>query len=206
VNERIPLSSRFVGTHNAYNIACAALVMLALGHAPEAISQVISRVPVVPGRLEPVGDATPQVYVDYAHKPDGLEKVLKFLKPLCRGKLINVFGCGGDRDTGKRPVMGEISYRLADVTVITSDNPRTETPEAIVKQIAAGIPDPQAGRVLIEVDRRKAIMRAIQMANPEDLIVIAGKGHEPYQEIHGIKHPFHDIHIAREALELRSKA
>lgn len=202
-SSRIPLSSRFVGTHNAYNITCAALVMFALGHQPEAISQVIARVPVVPGRLEPVGDTVPRVYVDYAHKPDALEKVLKFLKPLCRGRLINVFGCGGDRDTGKRPVMGEISYRLADLTVITSDNPRTEDPEAIVKQVAAGIRDPESERLIIEVDRKKAIIKAIQMAKAEDLIVIAGKGHEPYQEVHGIKYPFHDIHVAREALALR---
>lgn len=200
VDVRIPLASRFVGTHNAYNIACAALTMLALGHKPGAISELIARIPVVPGRLEPVGDFSPRVYVDYAHKPDALEKVLKFLKPLCRGRLINVFGCGGDRDTGKRPVMGEISYRLADLTVLTSDNPRTEDPDTIVGQIAAGIPTPQAARLMIEVDRRKAIAKAIQIAKPEDLIVIAGKGHEPYQEIHGVKYPFHDIQVAREAL------
>jgi UDP-N-acetylmuramoyl-L-alanyl-D-glutamate--2,6-diaminopimelate ligase len=202
-HERIPLVSRFVGTHNAYNIACAALVMFALGHSPEAISDIISKVPVVPGRLEPVSDLSPRVYVDYAHKPDALEKVLKFLKPICRGRLINVFGCGGDRDTGKRPVMGEISYRLADLTVLTSDNPRTEDPETIVKQVAAGIQYPHADRLVIEVDRRRAIMKAIQMAKPEDLIVIAGKGHEPYQEIHGVKHPFHDVQVAREALATR---
>jgi UDP-N-acetylmuramoyl-L-alanyl-D-glutamate--2,6-diaminopimelate ligase len=177
--------------------------MFALGHSPEAISDIISKVPVVPGRLEPVSDLSPRVYVDYAHKPDALEKVLKFLKPICRGRLINVFGCGGDRDTGKRPVMGEISYRLADLTVLTSDNPRTEDPETIVKQVAAGIQYPHADRLVIEVDRRRAIMKAIQMAKPEDLIVIAGKGHEPYQEIHGVKHPFHDVQVAREALATR---
>jgi UDP-N-acetylmuramoyl-L-alanyl-D-glutamate--2,6-diaminopimelate ligase len=174
--------------------------MLALGHKPGAISELIARIPVVPGRLEPVGDFSPRVYVDYAHKPDALEKVLKFLKPLCRGRLINVFGCGGDRDTGKRPVMGEISYRLADLTVLTSDNPRTEDPASIIRQIQAGIPEPQADRLMIEVDRRKAIAKAIQIAKTEDLIVIAGKGHEPYQEIQGVKYPFHDIQVAREAL------
>jgi UDP-N-acetylmuramoyl-L-alanyl-D-glutamate--2,6-diaminopimelate ligase len=164
---------------------------------------------VVPGRVELVADTFPRVFVDYAHKPDALEKMLAFLKPLCQrgekvGRLINVFGCGGERDTGKRPLMGGIAARLADVNIITSDNPRTEDPLLIIDQIRAGIPESNSSEVIVEPNRRQAIYRAIQMAQPEDLVVIAGKGHEPYQEIQGIKYPFNDIHVAREAIASRS--
>jgi UDP-N-acetylmuramoyl-L-alanyl-D-glutamate--2,6-diaminopimelate ligase len=199
--EEISIRSRFIGKHNAYNLACAVVALRALGHTASDISRAIAKVPVVPGRLEPVGEYAVPVYVDYAHKPDALQKVLEFLKPLCAGRLINVFGCGGDRDSGKRPVMGEISYRLADLTIVTSDNPRTEDPSEIVRQIVSGIQNPNAEKLLVEVDRKKAIEKAMAIATPNDLVVIAGKGHEPYQEIHGVKHPFHDSHIAREALE-----
>jgi UDP-N-acetylmuramoyl-L-alanyl-D-glutamate--2,6-diaminopimelate ligase len=209
----IAVSTRFAGSHNAYNVALAAVALHALGYSAEQIRDVLPRIPVVPGRLEPVGESSIPVYVDYAHKPDALEKVLRFLKPLSTGRLINVFGCGGDRDAGKRPVMGEISYRLADVTVVTSDNPRTEDPTEIVQQIVSGIKganssetsDDLPANVLVEVDRRKAIEKAIQMARPGDIVCIAGKGHEPYQEIQGVKHPFHDIQIAREALSKLAK-
>jgi UDP-N-acetylmuramoyl-L-alanyl-D-glutamate--2,6-diaminopimelate ligase len=204
--EEIIIRSRFIGTHNAYNLACAAVTLRALGYAASDISRVISKVPVVPGRLEPVGEQAVPVYVDYAHKPDALQKVLEFLKPLCTGRLINVFGCGGDRDAGKRPVMGEISYRLADLTIVTSDNPRTEDPAEIVRQIVSGIQNPNPEKLIVEVDRKKAIEKAMAIATPRDLVVIAGKGHEPYQEIHGVKHPFHDSHIAREALERQASS
>jgi UDP-N-acetylmuramoyl-L-alanyl-D-glutamate--2,6-diaminopimelate ligase len=193
--------SPFVGRHNAYNLACAAVALHALGYESEDITSVIAKVPVVPGRLEPVGDPRIPIYVDYAHKPDALEKVLAFLKPLCSGRLINVFGCGGNRDFGKRPVMGEISYRIADLTIVTSDNPRHEDPEAIIKEIVSGVPNADSARLLVESDRTKAIQAAVALAKPGDLIVIAGKGHEPYQEIKGVKYPFHDLHIAREALQ-----
>jgi UDP-N-acetylmuramoyl-L-alanyl-D-glutamate--2,6-diaminopimelate ligase len=204
--EEISIRSRFIGKHNAYNLACAAVALRALGYSANEISRVIPKVPVVPGRLEPVGEHAVPVYVDYAHKPDALQKVLEFLKPLCTGRLINVFGCGGDRDAGKRPVMGEISYRLADLTIVTSDNPRTEDPAEIVRQIVSGVQNPSSDKLIVEVDRKKAIEKAMAIATPKDLVVIAGKGHEPYQEIHGVKHPFHDSHIAREALERRASS
>jgi UDP-N-acetylmuramoyl-L-alanyl-D-glutamate--2,6-diaminopimelate ligase len=197
----VSITSPFVGYHNAYNLACAAVTLHALGYAPKAIALAVSQVPVVPGRLEPVGDMRVPIYVDYAHKPDALEKVLAFLKPLCTGRLISVFGCGGNRDSGKRAVMGEISYRLADLTVVTSDNPREEDPNAIIDQILSGIPNAQKERLVIEPDRREAIRKAVSLAKAGDLIVIAGKGHEPYQEIHGIKYPFHDLQIARDAVQ-----
>jgi UDP-N-acetylmuramoyl-L-alanyl-D-glutamate--2,6-diaminopimelate ligase len=201
--ETMAITSRFIGAHNAYNTACAAVTLYAFGHSAAEIVAAIAKVPVVPGRLEPVGEYAIPVYVDYAHKPDALEKVLQFLKPLCKGRLINVFGCGGDRDVGKRPVMGEISARLADLTIVTSDNPRTEDPDEIVRQIAEGVPNANPTRFMIEVDRRKAIHQAVAMATADDIVIIAGKGHEPYQEIHGVKHPFNDADVAREALKAR---
>ena len=200
-DETIRIRAAFIGTHNAYNVGCAALALRALGYSPSEIETAIAKVPAVPGRLEPLPDARVPVFIDYAHKPDALEKVLRFLKPVCTGRLISVFGCGGDRDTGKRPIMGEISYRLADLTVVTSDNPRSEAPESIIDAIVSGITAPEPGKLHVEVDRRAAIEYAIALAREGDVILIAGKGHEPYQEIKGVKHPFSDIAVAQEALE-----
>jgi UDP-N-acetylmuramoyl-L-alanyl-D-glutamate--2,6-diaminopimelate ligase len=197
----ISICSPLVGIHNAYNLACAGLALLKLGYSPEEISSTLTHTPPVPGRLEPVIRSNRTVYVDYAHKPDALEKVLAFLKPLCKGRLISVIGCGGDRDTGKRPVMGEISRRLADVTVVTSDNPRTEDPHEIIRQVVTGIKGLENYPLVVEADRRAAIRAAIHMAKPEDIILIAGKGHEPYQEINGVKHPFHDVQVVEEILD-----
>ena len=198
--QQVAISSRMVGSHNAYNLACAAIALLKMGYNPAQISRVLAEVPFVPGRTEPVPNKYVPIFVDYSHKADALEKVLRFLKPLCKGRLISVFGCGGDRDTGKRPIMGEISSRIADVTIVTSDNPRTEEPEEIVKQIVAGIENHDPKRLIIEIDRRKAIHLAVKMAHADDIILLAGKGHEPYQDIKGVKHPFHDIHVAKDAL------
>jgi UDP-N-acetylmuramoyl-L-alanyl-D-glutamate--2,6-diaminopimelate ligase len=203
--EKLEIQTPFIGTHNAYNAGCAALVLRALGHGSGAIAKAIAAVPVVPGRLEPVAGSSVPVFIDYAHKPAALEHVLQFLKPLCGGRLITVFGCGGDRDTGKRSIMGEISYRLADLTVVTSDNPRSEDPQSIIEQILSGFPAPALGRVYTEIDRRKAIEYAISVAEPGDVVLIAGKGHEPYQEVQGVKHPFSDIGEAREALKRLNK-
>lgn len=199
--ESICIAAPFIGTHNAYNLGCAALALRSLGYSPSDIETAIGRVPAVPGRLEPLPDARVPVFIDYAHKPDALEKVLRFLKPVCTGRLISVFGCGGDRDVGKRPIMGEISYRLADLTVVTSDNPRSEAPESIIDAIVSGITAPEPGKLHVEVDRRAAIEYAIATAREGDVILIAGKGHEPYQEIKGVKHPFSDLAVAQEALE-----
>jgi UDP-N-acetylmuramoyl-L-alanyl-D-glutamate--2,6-diaminopimelate ligase len=152
----------------------------------------------VPGRFEPVDEGQPfAVLVDYAHTPDSLENVLRAARELATGRVIAVFGAGGDRDRGKRPLMGEIGARLADVALVTSDNPRSEDPEAIIAEILAG-----AGReVEQDVDRRRSIHRAVKLARPGDVVVIAGKGHEQGQEFEGgRKEPFDDVAVAREAL------
>ena len=137
--------------------------------------------------------------IDYAHSPESLENILKAIKSYTRGKVICVFGCGGDRDPGKRPIMGEISGKVADYTIITSDNPRTEDPEKIIEQIEEGIKKTK-GNYEIVVDRTEAIEKAIKMANNKDIILLAGKGHEPYQEINEKKYPFDERVIVREII------
>lgn len=194
------ISSPMVGIHNAYNISFAAITLKHLGFKPNAISQAISSIPVPPGRLEPITSEKCSVFIDYAHKPDALEKVLLFLKPLCKGRIISVMGCGGDRDKGKRPLMGKISSDLADISIITSDNPRTENPQSIIDEIVAGIEVNKRNNITVLPDRKEAIVHAIDIAEKGDVILIAGKGHEPYQEINGIKHDFNDLLIAKEAL------
>jgi UDP-N-acetylmuramoyl-L-alanyl-D-glutamate--2,6-diaminopimelate ligase len=157
----------------------------------------------VPGRFERV-DAGQSfgVLVDYAHTPDSLENVLRSVRELTGGRVICVFGAGGDRDRGKRPLMGEAAARLADVAIVTSDNPRSESPEAIVAEIVAGIGEGRAGGVRVEIDRRAAIELAVGLAREGDVVVIAGKGHEQGQELAGgMKVPFDDRAVAREALE-----
>jgi UDP-N-acetylmuramoyl-L-alanyl-D-glutamate--2,6-diaminopimelate ligase len=138
--------------------------------------------------------------VDYAHTPDALSNVLNTLRALNPHKLHCIFGCGGDRDATKRPEMGRIAAELADEVTVTSDNPRNESPEAIISEIAAGIPE-NSTKVNIEPDRRTAIITAIKQSQAGDIILIAGKGHENYQEIAGIKHPFDDRAIVREFLQ-----
>jgi UDP-N-acetylmuramoyl-L-alanyl-D-glutamate--2,6-diaminopimelate ligase len=138
--------------------------------------------------------------IDYAHSPESLQNILQATKSYTRGRVISVFGCGGDRDKGKRPIMGEISGKIADYTIITSDNPRTEKPEDIVEQIETGIKKTK-GKYEVVVDRVEAIEKAIKMANKKDIIILAGKGHEPYQEINGVKHPFDERIIVREIID-----
>ena len=137
--------------------------------------------------------------IDYAHSPESLENILNAVKSYTRGKVICVFGCGGDRDTAKRPIMGEISGRIADFTIITSDNPRTEEPEKIVEQIEEGIKKTK-GKYTVIVDRIEAIKEAIKMADKKDIVVLAGKGHEPYQEINGVKYPFDERIIVNDII------
>ena len=191
---RTPLPGRF----NVQNVLGAVAAVRALGVPLEEIAAALPRAGRVPGRFEPVDEGQPfAVLVDYAHTPDSLENVLSAARPLTRGRLWCVFGCGGDRDRGKRPLMGEIAARLADRTIVTSDNPRSEDPEAIVREIVAGAGD----GVRAEVDRRLAIEQAIAEAQDGDVVVIAGKGHEQGQEYeNGRKVPFDDVTVAREAL------
>jgi UDP-N-acetylmuramyl-tripeptide synthetase len=167
---------------------------------PEAIAA-IGKLQPVPGRLERVGGgARPLVVIDYAHTPDALEKALAALRPTVGEghRLVCVFGCGGDRDPGKRPLMGQAAARLADHVVVTSDNPRGEDPHAIIEQILAGIP----GKAVEAIeDRQVAIFSAIHRARPGDVILLAGKGHETYQEIAGVRHPFSDREVAAAALD-----
>ena len=154
----------------------------------------------VPGRSEMVDNKLElPIMIDYAHSPESLQNILQAVKSYTRGKVISVFGCGGDRDSSKRPIMGEISGRIADYTFITSDNPRTEDPEAIVKDIEEGIKKTK-GKYKVVVDRITAIKEAIDMATKLDIIVLAGKGHEPYQEINGKKYPFDERVIVNEII------
>jgi len=200
----IELRTPLLGRFNVQNVLGAVAAARALGVPLAAIADALPRAGRVPGRFEPVEEGQPfAVLVDYAHTPDSLENVLTAARPLTRGRLVCVFGCGGDRDRGKRPLMGEISARLADRTIVTSDNPRSEDPAAIVEEILAGIPaDLRAdGRVAAEIDRRAAIAIALAGARAGDVVVIAGKGHEQGQELAGgEKVPFDDVTVAREAL------
>ena len=184
------------------NLLGAVGVGLALGLEPAAIARALGTVGAVPGRFEQVRAGQPfLVVVDYAHTPDALERVLATARKLTRGRLGVVFGCGGDRDRGKRPIMGEIAARLADRVWVTSDNPRSERPEAILDEIVVGVRrgggDGRYGR---EVERRTAIGAALDWARSGDTVVIAGKGHETYQIIGAEVLPFDDREVARQVL------
>jgi UDP-N-acetylmuramoyl-L-alanyl-D-glutamate--2,6-diaminopimelate ligase len=195
------IDSPLIGQHNVANLTCAAALAYACGVPAATIAQALHDCRGAPGRLEVV--TSPRgfaAYVDYAHTDDALENVLKALRLLRPRRLVVVFGCGGDRDRTKRPRMGAVAARLADRVFVTSDNPRTEPPEAIIAEILAGIP---AGTDLhVDADRRRAIRQAVADAGEGDLILVAGKGHEPYQEIHGVKHPFDDLCEVRKAMGL----
>ncbi len=203
--ERVPFEMQLFGKHNLYNILGVCGVMLQMGFKLSEMIPHLSFITGAPGRLEwvPYKDKSEvAVFVDYAHTPDALENVLKALKPLKswrKGRLVTVFGCGGDRDRSKRPMMGKIASELSDVTVLTSDNPRTESPERILDEIETGIQKSQT-QFFREVDRRKAIQLALRSAEPRDIVLIAGKGHENYQVIGTTKFPFEDRSVVLEWL------
>ena len=189
------------GMFNVYNALAAAACALILGVALEDVRKGLEAVVSVPGRVEMLGTRTPyRMILDYSHSPDALENILRTVREFCRGRLILVFGCGGDRDKGKRPMMGEIAGRLADYSILTSDNPRFEDPMAILAAIEAGIRPTGAKYEVIE-NRREAIRQAMEMAVGGDIIVLAGKGHETYQDIKGVKHPFDEKRVVSELLE-----
>ncbi len=203
--ERVALTSRLLGTFNAHNLLAVIGALIASGIGLADAVAAASRLLPVAGRLELIGGGgVPVVSIDYAHTPDALDKVLKSLRPIVPsgGRLICVFGCGGDRDRGKRPQMGAIATELADFVVVTSDNPRNESAQAIIEDILAGI-TAQTYRVV--EDRAEAISRAIEMAAPRDVVLLAGKGHETYQDIGGVRHPFSDLELASRALGKRVK-
>ena len=197
-NERV--KTCIPGRFSVYNSLAAICVAQKFGVTSEVVKQALLEVR-VPGRSEMVDNKLEiPIMIDYAHSPESLQNILQAVKSYTRGKVISVFGCGGDRDSSKRPIMGEISGRIADYTFITSDNPRTEEPKKIVEQIEEGIKKTK-GKYSVVVDRTEAIKQAIKMATKRDIIVLAGKGHEPYQEICGKKHPFDERIIVRELIE-----
>ncbi len=196
---RSPLLGRF----NADNLVAVAGVLHALGIDVDAIAAVLPRLEPIPGRMNRLGGGdAPLVVVDYSHKPDALQQALESLRGHLRGRLVCVFGCGGERDRGKRPQMAAIAEAAADIVVVTDDNPRGEDGDAIVADIMPGFADPS--KVVVERDRRRAIERAIGAAAPGDIVLVAGKGHETYQEVAGVKHPFDDREVAAAALAARA--
>ncbi len=191
-----------LGQFNLSNLLAVITVFGLRGHSLSDIENAVAALGTVPGRMELVSGAQlPAVVVDYAHTPDALENVLQALRQHCTGQLWCVFGCGGNRDTGKRPMMGEIATRCADRVIVTDDNPRREDPERIVAEILSGVPADAS--VVVERNRTQAIRLAITTAAPDDLVVIAGKGHETYQDIDGRKWPFSDVEQASLALAHR---
>lgn len=199
-NNHYSFKSPILGEFNLSNLLLVLGALLAMGFPIDQSLSVLSQLQEPPGRLSKLGGGKkPYVFIDYAHTPDALEKVLAVLKPLCKGQLWCVFGCGGDRDKSKRPLMAEIAQRFADKIVVTDDNPRTEDPTQIVADIKQGFKDTQ--HVFIEHDRTKAIIHAISQAKTQDFILIAGKGHEDYQIIGEHKYPLSDLKIAQDALQ-----
>ncbi len=192
---------KLTGMFNVYNALAAAAMGLVMGISPDVIARGLESVRNVPGRVEMLETNTPyKVILDYSHSPDALENILSTVRTFTRGRLISLFGCGGDRDPGKRPIMGEISGRLADYSILTSDNPRTENPFDILRQVEEGIKQTNGVYEMIE-NRREAIRRALEMGRDGDVIVLAGKGHETYQEIMGVKRPFDEKIVVQELLQ-----
>ncbi|GAI85714.1 unnamed protein product, partial [marine sediment metagenome] len=207
------VATPLLGRYNLSNSLAAAGLCLAAGFDLEAVARGLSALQVIPGRLEKLDRPCDfSVLIDYAHTDDALKNVLSALKPLCNGRLIVVFGCGGDRDRTKRPRMARVAEQLADFVVVTSDNPRTERPEDIISEIVTGFENPPQAdairntryairnTIIVEPDRKKAIRLAIESADKNDIVLIAGKGHETYQIIGTQKFDFSDKKVAEECL------
>jgi len=205
----LPVVTRLLGGYNVSNLLGVAAALRALGMSLAQVAAALPTVTSVPGRMQPVlpaGEADIAVLVDYAHTPDALEKALQALQPLARargGRLLCVVGCGGNRDASKRPLMGAIAERQADVLVLTSDNPRFEDPALILQDIVAGLSNPAAAQ--LQTDRALAIAQTIAGAHAGDVVLLAGKGHEDYQDVTGVKQPFSDLAHARTALQMRMR-
>lgn len=205
-NEKI--QSPLIGTFNAYNIGEAFLISYALGLNPHEISSALAEAKGAAGRMEPVltdNEGLPKILVDYAHTPDALQNVLSTLDAVrsVKNKLIVVFGAGGDRDTSKRPKMAEVAEKYADQIIVTSDNPRTENPDSIIADILSGFSN--TDNVISITNRKEAIGKAVELAEEHDLVLIAGKGHETYQEVNGERSPFDDREIARYFLQAKTQ-
>jgi UDP-N-acetylmuramoyl-L-alanyl-D-glutamate--2,6-diaminopimelate ligase len=202
-DERASVQSPLLGRFNVDNLLAVAGALHALGETAEAIASTLSRLQPVAGRMNRLGgdNAMPLVVIDYAHTPDALEQALSSLRAHAQGRLVCVFGCGGERDVGKRAQMAAIAEAGADLVIVTDDNPRGEDGDAIVADILKGFDRPDA--VLVQRDRAAAIARAIGTASSSDIVLVAGKGHEPYQEIAGVRHPFDDTAVARALLQER---
>lgn len=200
---RHPVQSPLLGRFNVDNLLAVAGVLHALGHAPAAIAALVSQLQPIAGRMNRLGGerGLPTVVVDYAHTPDALEQALQSLQGHLQGRLFCVFGCGGERDAGKRPQMAAIAERLAQQVIVTDDNPRGEDGDAIVADILAGFSAPDA--VTVQRNRARAIGLAVKLAGPGDIVLLAGKGHEPYQEVRGVKHDFDDTLVAAAALSAK---
>jgi UDP-N-acetylmuramoyl-L-alanyl-D-glutamate--2,6-diaminopimelate ligase len=212
----IAIRSPLVGRPNVYNILGVVATAIALDVPTQAIEEGLARLENVPGRFQVVSGSSDdvRVVIDYAHTDDALKNLLETARPLAQGRLVTVFGCGGDRDRTKRPLMGAVAARLSDFVVLTSDNPRSEDPERIIEEIQRGLAPPAEPGApkrpqtpfVVQVDRRKAIEHAIRTAKPGDLVIIAGKGHEKYQIIGDRTLPFDDVEVARTALGQRRAA
>ena len=202
----LPLNLNIPGIFSVYNSLSAATACLQIGESLETIKTGLEAMPCVAGRFEVLdtGDQPYTIILDYAHTPDSLENTLITVKSFARGRIVPVFGCGGDRDRGKRPIMGEIAGRLSTFAIITSDNPRTEDPYEILRAVEDGMRRTDCAYICIE-NRRDAIRYAIDNAQPEDIIVLAGKGHETYQEVGGVKHPFDEKIVVAELLGIDTK-
>jgi len=204
----VRVRSRLVGRPNVYNILAAVGVSGALGVGPETIERGIYELSGVPGRFQVVSTAGDDVtvIVDYAHTDDALRNLLETARPMAVRRLITVFGAGGERDRTKRPLMGMVAARLSDLVVITSDNPRSEDPQRIIEEVKRGA-DAETRQsnatVMTFVERREAILAAVRLAQPGDVVLLAGKGHEKYQELADRREPFDDVAVAGEALEAR---
>ncbi|MDR1453317.1 MAG: UDP-N-acetylmuramoyl-L-alanyl-D-glutamate--2,6-diaminopimelate ligase [Candidatus Margulisbacteria bacterium] len=207
--EKIDFTHPFIGKFNEHNMQTALAVLKSLNILPEKkLKKLFAGLSPIPGRFEVI-QQNPGVIVDYAHTPDGLENLLNAVSDLrqkqkSRGRLITVFGCGGDRDKGKRPKMGRLALRKSDICLVTSDNPRTEKPEAIIQDILAGMHQgffSRRKKIIVQADRRQAIQQAVRLAQAEDLVVLAGKGHETYQVLGRKKQHFDDREEAKKALK-----
>ncbi len=198
---RATIKSALIGRHNASNLLGSLATLLVSDIRLKDAVATLGKLRPVPGRMQKLGGGrSPLVIVDYAHTPDALEQMLKTLRDVAAGsdaRIVCVFGCGGDRDRGKRPLMGAVATRLSDRVVITSDNPRSEDPRKIIADIRHGA----RGDYVVEADRRRAIALALKEARRGDIVLIAGKGHESYQEVNGVRRPFSDVAVARTALQ-----